>query len=119
MATMNEVIKDLEEVKPNVYSDEIKFKWMKRLDGMISSEIMREEAPDYVYPDCMDEPLLVGNPYDDIYLLYCSAMVDFHNREYNDYNNAANIFSERLEQFKAQYIRSHGSKARNFRNVMG
>ena len=120
MATINEVIRDLEKVKPHVYDDETVFKWLKRLDGMVSSEVMGEEAPDYTYPECMDEPLLVGSPHDDIYLLYAAAMVDFHNREYNDYNNAAQLFSTRLEEYKVWYIRNHAPKgAKNFRNVMG
>lgn len=120
MVTMNEVIKDLDELKPNAYGEEAKFKWMSKLDGMISREVMHIDPPEYEYPKCMDSPLLVEAPYDDIYVLYCASMVDFHNREYNNYNNSALMFNERLEAFKVHYIRNHHRcEARNFRNIMG
>ena len=121
MASMNSVIEELDELKPNVYSDDAKYKWMARLDGMISLEVHNaEEAIQYNLPADADNELLVGAPFDDIYVLYCAAMIDFHNREYNNYNNSALMFSERLEAYKAWYIqRNAAGKARNFRNVMG
>lgn len=121
MATMNSVIEELDEVKPNVYSEEMKFKWISRLDGMISTEVHQEAEPiQYAIPADADKELLVGAPFDDLYVLYCASMVDFHNREFNDYNNSALMFSERLDAYKAYYIqRNAAGKARNFRNVMG
>lgn len=121
MATMNSVIEELDEVKPNVYSEEVKYKWLSRLEGMISLEVHQNEEPiQYELPRDADRELLVGPPFDDIYVLYCAAMVDFHNREFNNYNNSALMFSEKLEAYKAYYIqRNAAGKARNFRNVMG
>ena len=78
---MNSVIGELEEVKPNVIPDEIKYKWLATLDGRISIEVFGEkEAKTYTLPDDADTELLVKAPHDDIYVLYCSAMVDFYNR---------------------------------------
>lgn len=120
MATMNTVIERVDGLKPNAYTDEDKYRWINQLEGIISVQVMDATAPEYSLPDDADIPLLVGHPFDDIYELYVSAMVDYHNREYNNYNNAALMFQERLDQFKAWYIRKHpSSKARNFRNVMG
>lgn len=120
MATMNSVIEYVDSVKPNAFSDEVKYKWINTLEGQIGREVMDEDAPEYALPDDADTPLMVGHPYDDIYSLYVSAMIDFHNREYNNYNQNVLMFTERLEQYKTWYIRhnAHG-KARNFRNVMG
>ena len=59
------------------------------------------------------------SPYDDIYNLYVSAMIDFYNREYNDYNNTILMFQERLDQYKVWHIRNSGYKPTNFRRVMG
>lgn len=120
MATMNSVIEYVDNVKPNVYDDNVKYKWINALEGLISREVMNEEAPEYTLPDDADMPLLVGHPYDDIYGLYVSAMIDFNNREYNNYNQTVLMFTERLEQYKVWYIRHNApGKARNFRNVMG
>ena len=119
MATMNEVIGELEEVKPNVITDEVKYKWLANLDGRISLQVHMEDAPvTYVLPDDAEKQLLVGAPFDDLYVLYCSAMVDFYNREYNNYNFSVMLFQERFEAYKAFYIQHHPTcKAGNFRNV--
>ena len=121
MATMNKVIEYVDSVKPNVYSEEAKCKWMSTLDGMISTEVMEYDSPlAYEVPRDADRELLVPHPYDDIYALYVEAMIDFHNKEMDNYNNTVLMFSERLEKFKAWYIqRNPVCKARNFRNVMG
>lgn len=117
---MNSVIEELDKLKPNVYDEDIKYKWMARLDGMISEQIHGEELPEYSLPEDADTPLLVSAPYDDIYVLYCASMVDLFNKEYNDYNNTMLVFTERLDAYKAWYIRHHTkSTAQNFKNVMG
>lgn len=120
MATMNKAIEYIDGVKPNVYTEEAKYQWIARLDGMIAAEVHREEAPAYNLPEDADTPLLVPAPYDDVYGLYVAAMIDFFNKEYNNYNNSALMFSQRLDQYKEWYIRHHAAgKAHNFRNVMG
>ena len=119
--TTNEVITYVDGVKPNVYTEEDKAGWIGRLDGMIAVEVHGVEQPfPRSYPEDGDTELLVPFPYDDMYGMYVSAMIDFHNREYTNYNNSVAIFTERLEQYKAWYIRNHAPEgAGNFRNVMG
>lgn len=118
--TMNEVIEYVDRVKPNVYADEDKYRWMNTLDGNVAREVMQEEKESYDLPKDADTPLLVPHPYDDIYPLYVSAMIDYHNREYDEYNNTVLLFKERLDQYKAWYIRNNPCcDYKNFRNVMG
>lgn len=120
MATMNVVIDRVDRLKPNVYTEEDKYRWINTVEGLVSVQVFDTPAPDYNLPLDADTPLLVAHPFDDIYELYVSAMIDYHNREYNNYNNAAIMFKERFDQFKEWYNRKNGrSKARNFRNVMG
>ena len=120
MATMNTVIERVDALKPNAYTDEDKYRWINQLEGLVSIQVMGMDAPEYDLPGDADTPLLVGHPFDDIYELYVSAMIDYHNREYNNYNNVVLMFQERFDQFKTWWIRKHpNSKARNFRNVMG
>ena len=121
MATMNEVIEHIDNVKPNAFPEEDKYRWINKLEGMISLEVHQDEEPvQYNLPDDADKELLVPHPYDDLYGLYVAAMIDFYNKEYNHYNNSMLMFAERMDQFKAWYIRNHNpAKARNFRHVMG
>lgn len=121
MATMNEVIARVDDIKPNIYSEEQKYRWIAVVDGMVSEQVLGQKTPvTYRGAEDADKPLLVCAPHDDIYELYVAAMIDFHNREYNSYNNTVLLFRERLDAYKAWYIRNHNpAKARNFRNVMG
>ena len=117
---MNKIVEHVDRMNPNVFTDMDKYEWIKTVDGLVANEVMQEEAPDYALPDDADTPLLVQGPYEDIYRLYVTAMIYLHNREYDHYNNAVMVFKERYEQYKARYIRNHGTcKAGNFRNVMG
>ena len=119
--TPNKVIEYVDGVKPNVYTDDDKYKWINTLEGIVSLQVMELDEPVQLdMPRDADKELLVCHPFDDIYGLYVSAMIDYHNREYNNYNNAVLMFTERMDQYKTWYIRTHpNNKARNFRNVMG
>ena len=121
MATMNSVIEYIDGVKPNVYSENDKYAWINRLEGMISLEVYGDaEARQYNLPADADVELSVPHPFDDIYALYVGSMIDFHNKEYGNYNNSTLMFNERYEAFKKYYIQRNAfGKAKNFRNVMG
>lgn len=115
--TPNKVIETIDRLKPNVYTDEDKYDWIYRLDDMIARTVYEKEPAPAVGAD---EELPVPAPWDDIYGLYVASMIDFYNREYGHYNNSVMMFQERLEQYRAWYIRNHMPKgADNFRNVMG
>lgn len=117
--TANQVIAYVDGVKPNVYSDEDKYQWISTLERMAANEVRHVQVK-ISLPDDADRELAVPAPYDDLYSLYVEAMIDFHNREYNNYNNTVLLFKERLEQYKAWYIQNNPRcGARNFRNVMG
>lgn len=120
MATMNTVIEYVDGVKPNVYTEEDKYRWLSTLEGMLCAEVFGDREPQGLrLPEDGDKALRVGHPYEELYALYVMAMIDFHNREYNDYNNAMLMFRERLEQLKAWVVQSRTGTTRNFRHVMG
>lgn len=120
MMTMNKVIEYVDRVKPNVYTDEDKYRWINTLEGMVCRQVMQREEPEYNLPDDADEPLLVEHPFDDLYGLYVMSMIDFHNNEFDHYNNTTHMFQTRYEQYKVWYIQRHVPvSAQKFRNVMG
>lgn len=121
MATMNGVIEYVDSLKPNVYTEEDKYKWINQLEGRISIEVHNdEEVLMHKIPDDADKELSVPAPFDDVYSLYVSSMIDFHNKEWGNYNNTTLMFNERLEAYKKYYIQRNAyGKAKNFRNVMG
>lgn len=59
------------------------------------------------FPRDGDLPLLLETPYDRVYDLLLLAQIDFHNREYDNYNNTALAFNTALEEWRRQYHRRH------------
>lgn len=110
--TPNKVIEQLDNVKPNAYSEEVKLGWISTLDGMVKKFVIEEDVPPvpYAYPDDMNKELVIEYPFDDVYCLYLASMVDFYNKEYGEYNNSAAMFDYRFTDYKKAYIREHRVK---------
>ena len=120
MATMDEVISRVDAIRPNIFTEEQKYRWISHVDGLVSREVMNDDAPEYNLPDDADTPLLVGHPYEDMYDFYLMAMIELANKEYDHYNNAVMLFQERYQQYKLWYIQHNvTTRSGNFRNVMG
>lgn len=112
MATFNKVIEIVDSLRPNAYREEEKFDWISGLDGMISRTVMQQDEPvSYQYPGDMDTELLVPPPFEGIYALYLEAMIDFHNREYGNYNNTMLMFNTQYDEYKKAYIRDNMPKS--------
>ncbi len=109
--TPNKVIESVDSIKPNSYDEEIKLKWISELDGDVTRLVIQEDSfTPYSYPDDMDKELLIPSPFDSVYELYVSAMIDYHNKEYQNYNNSAAMFETRYNEYKKAYIREHQAK---------
>lgn len=109
--TSNKAIEIVDRLKPNVYSEEDKLRWIGELDGMVQRLVMQtDEVTEYVYPDDMDRELLIPAPFDDCYTLFLEAKIDYYNREYANYNNSAMMFEAQFSEYKKAYIREHQAR---------
>lgn len=109
--TPNKAIEIIDRLKPNAYSDEDKLRWINELDGMVQKLVFQNETiTQYSYPEDMDRELLVTAPFDDVYTLFLEAKIDYHNREYANYNNSAMMFESQFTEYKKAYIREHPAK---------
>lgn len=109
--TPNKVIEIVDGLKPNVFDEEAKLRWISELDGMVTRLVFQEETfTPYTYPDDMDKELLVPAPFESLYELYVSAMIDYYNKEYEYYNNSAGVFETRFSDYKKAYIREHRAR---------
>ncbi len=116
--TINEAIMAADDMRPNVYDEEQKTKWLEELDGKISQEVMgNKTVPEYEYSRDGETELLVSKPHEDIYPLYLVAMIDFNNNEWEFLTNSLNMFNQRYEIYAKWYIRNHMPKnSGGFRN---
>ena len=126
--TINGLISEVDDLKPNQYGDEQKIKWINKVEGMVVREIINTHEPDEEYADAadfkeyteltnMDTELLVKEPYTDLYKFYLFAMIDMHNEEYDRYQNSFQMFNISYQEFANYYNRTHRSNGpRHFKN---
>ena len=113
--TVFEAITRLNALKPNQYDEDTLVSWLSELDGLIFNEIMlwheaeAEFAP-YDPGKKIKKELLAPEPYDGVYLKYLMAQVDFHNGEFNRYNNSMIMYNTALSAFADWYNRNNMPK---------
>ena len=83
---------------PNGFDTELKLSWLCELEGMIYRELLswHENAP--TPPESLSEEseLLVGAPYNGLYVDYLCAKIHLHNAEFEWYSNAMMRFNTTL-----------------------
>ena len=111
---INEAIHRLDSLKFNTYKQDDKVEWLSRLDSMVKQQIIdtHEGAESvsfngYTADTPLDTVLLVPAPYDEVYLRWMEAQIDYHNHEYDTYNNAIIMFNTAFEAYKSYYNSTH------------
>ena len=111
---INEAIKRLDSLKFNTYTQDDKIDWLSRLDNMVKKQIIdtHEGAESvsftgYTADTPLDTVLLVPAPYDEVYLRWMEAQIDYHNGEYDKYNNAIIMFNTAFEAYQKHYNSAH------------
>lgn len=110
--TIAQAIAACDRLHPNQFDAADKIKWLSELDGRIAGEIhasyegMDAEFAGYAVDAPPDTPLLVGAPYDDIYVKYLSSQVDFYNNEADRYNNSAAMYNALWQAYAAHVART-------------
>jgi hypothetical protein len=117
--TVNELIANVDALRPSAYTPAQKTAWLSDVDGKISTEIMGEEAPvTYAWPQDGDRELLVSAPYDRMYGYYIMAMTGYYNSETDEENVSSALFEEAYAEYARQYRRTHRPEAREGFSVM-
>ena len=115
-----EAINRIDSLKHNTYSQSNKVEWLSRVDEMVKTHIIdthEGEATFAGYNDSTDlqTELLVPAPYDEVYLLWMEAQIDYYNGEYDKYNNAIDLFDTAYEGYRNYYNRTHMPKGKKFK----
>lgn len=112
--TIAEAISKVDALKPNTYSTEDKVAWLSTLDARVKKQVINaHEYSDtiffYGYDSVtdMETELLVPAPYDEMYLRWLEAQIDYHNSEDDRYNNAIMLFNNAYDGYKKFYTRTH------------
>ena len=119
--TLMGVINHVDAVKPNGYSQVEKIRWLSTLDGVVKTEIIdTHEGGEGVTFKGYDETtaltteLLIPHPYDEVYIRWLEAQIDYANGEYGKYNNSITMYNTALSAYEKHYNRTHMPISKNF-----
>ena len=116
MRTVNDVIKYVNDIKPNAFTDDTLTEWLSECEGSIQTEILCIASGDvitYSYADNKDTELIVKPPHDKLYGFYLLAMIDFAHGEYKKYENTMQLFNAALSEFAKWFVRTHSKEAKS------
>ena len=112
--TIREAITRLDALKFNTYTHEDKVGWLSRLDSAVKLQIIdnHDGANDISFsgydantPD--NTVLLVPAPFDEVYLRWMEAQIDYHNGEFDKFNNAIIMYNTAFDEYQKYYTRTH------------
>lgn len=111
--TIEKVLERVDRQKPNAIEDQMKEDWVLELERRNWEEMLRkdEEAQNWTAPDQKEE-LRIQAPFDQVYVLYVIAMIEFVTQEYASYENTMALFNSQMSDYKAWYRRNHRPKDR-------
>ena len=109
-----EAITRLDALKFNTYTQSDKVEWLSRLDNMVKKHIIdtHEGAEGVTFTEYDDDTdpqteLLVPAPYDEMYLRWMEAQIDYYNGEMAAYNNSIALFNTGYSVFADAYTRQN------------
>ena len=110
---LTEAITRIDKLKSNPYDRAEKVAWLSCLDGLAWLQTRKthgRRAKAFVpynenTPD--DTELLIPAPYEEVYLWWLAAQIDYHNGEFTRYNNAIALFNTGFSAYVDGYHRSH------------
>ena len=111
--TVIEAINRADALKPNGYNQDQKIRWISMIDGIVKKEIIDthvggEQVTFNGYDDfSLMQELLVPAPYDDIYIKWLEAQIDYANGEYGKYNNSITMYNNAYQTYAKAYHREH------------
>lgn len=110
--TIIEAINKVDALKFNTYSQNDKITWLSKLDLAVKRLILdnygNNPAPaftGYTEDTPLNTVLLVPAPFDEIYLRWMEAQIDYYNGENDRYNNSIMLYNAMFDAYASYYTR--------------
>ena len=114
---IRDVIEQVDRLRRNTYEQKDKIRWLSQLDWRVKHQVIdtSKEGESMAFSGYNedtdpDTELLVAEPYDEIYLRYLEAQIEYYDQQEDRYNNAIALFDEAWDRFAKWYIRTHTAK---------
>ena len=114
--TIESAIARVNKLRPNSVPEKTKVEWLSQVDGLVHREILLahelpEEIPEefdgYDHNTHPATVLLVPFPYDEIYIHWLNAQIDYAMMENDKYNNDRMLFNNAWDTFGDAWRRAH------------
>ena len=114
--TIADAIREADRLKPNGFPTEDKLRWLERLELRLREEVLGRcegalpawspfEAGD------LSRTLSAPAPYDEIYVHWLCAQMDYYEREPEGFNASNAMFEALFRRFRNAYTREHRPKS--------
>lgn len=109
---IGDAIKEADRLKPNAFPTEDKLRWLERLERRVREEVLAHytgtvpEVEPFTTEDLENE-LLVPAPYDEMYIHWLCAMMDYYEREIDSFNASNAMFEAVFVSFRNWYNWNH------------
>ncbi len=119
--TIIQAINRIDALKHNTYTQSDKVDWLSRLDAMVKNLIIDTHEGAEVtftgYDDTTDlnTELLIPAPFDEAYMRWMEAQIDYYNGEYEKYNNSIDMLNTSFNSYQNHYNRTHMPKGKKFK----
>lgn len=115
--TIKQAIDKIDALKFNTYPEIDKIQWLSQLDWSILHGIIgANNAGEHKFSGYNDNTdrntqLLAPPPYDEVYIRWMEAQIDYHNGEYDRYNASITLYNTAYEAFANYYRRNNMPKS--------
>lgn len=116
-----EAIDRTDSLKHNTYTYGEKVEWLSRLDGIVKAQIIdtHEDGDDIVFDGYtekdMDKELLIPMPFDEVYIRWLEAQIDYYNGEIARYNNSMMMYQSAFDAYQRHYNQQHLPKTQKLK----
>ena len=100
--TLRHMIRMADAIRPNAFSDAVKTAWLSGVEGRIQLEVFLLEPTEvvsYTWPEDADKQLLTEPPFDDVYLHWLEAQIDYADGEYDKAANSFAMFNNAMAEY--------------------
>lgn len=120
---LREAIERVDALKFNTYTYAEKVAWLSRLDERVEALVhgaydrspgALAGGPWYDAETDPDTELLIPSPFDEIYLRWLEAQIDYANGEYDKYNASIVLYNSAYTAYSDWYIRTHKPKQQGY-----
>lgn len=108
--TINEAIKEADDLRPNALKLSYKLRWLQELDRDIANMMGVDYEETSIYNYEGERELLMPAPYESVYVYHLMAEIDMAIEDSDKFVNDSTIANQKLAEAKAWYRRNHRSK---------